>query len=198
MPLNHSRYLGQNPPDHGEGQSGQGKDNLARRGLTRARASPVRLRSAPGAALHKTEDISLNARTAKTEGYLLASDIMSDNQTKLGVAPNVGGLLCNVPCCIGFIVSIVALVIEKENKFVRFHAFQSLLLHGAAFVSLFAIQVLSIVVSMVMGALGGLIGLIGMPLGLGFLIAQVVLMMKANNNEEFKLPVIGDMASQWV
>jgi uncharacterized membrane protein len=123
---------------------------------------------------------------------------MSDNQTKLGVAPNVGGLLCNVPCCIGFIVSIVAAVIEKENKFVRFHAFQSLLLHGAAFVCFFAIQVLSIVVSMVMGALGGLIGLIGMPIGLGFLVAQIMLMIKANNNEEFMLPVIGPMAKQWV
>ena len=123
---------------------------------------------------------------------------MSDNQTKLGVAPNVGGLLCNVPCCIGFIFSIVAVVVEKDNKFVRFHAFQSLLLHGAAFVVLFAIQVLSVVVSMAMGALGGLIGLIGMPVGLACLIAQIVLMMKANNNEEYRLPVIGDMAAQWV
>ena len=123
---------------------------------------------------------------------------MSDNQTKLGVAPNVGGLLCNVPCCIGFIFSIVAVVVEKDNKFVRFHAFQSLLLHGAGFVVGFAIQVLSIVAGMVVGALGGLIGLLGMPLGLAFLGAQIFMMMKANNNEEFKLPVIGDMATQWV
>jgi len=123
---------------------------------------------------------------------------MSDNQTKLGVAPNVGGLLCNVPCCIGFIFSIVAVVVEKDNKFVRFHAFQSLLLHGAGFVVGFALQVLSIVAGMVVGALGGLIGLLGMPLGLALLGAQIFLMIKANNNEEFKLPVIGDMATQWV
>lgn len=123
---------------------------------------------------------------------------MSDNQTKLGVAPNVGGLLCNVPCCIGFIFSIVAAVVEKDNRFIRFHAFQSLLLHGVAFVCGFAIQVLSIVVSMALGALGGLIGLIGFPLGLAFLGAQIFLMIKANGNEEFKLPVIGDMASNWV
>jgi uncharacterized membrane protein len=51
---------------------------------------------------------------------------------------------------------------------------------------------------MAMGALGGLIGLIGMPVGLACLIAQIVLMMKANNNEEYRLPVIGDMAAQWV
>ena len=123
---------------------------------------------------------------------------MTDNQTKLGVAPNVAGLLCNVPCCIGFIFSIVAVVVEKENKFVKFHAFQSLLLHGAAFVCGFALQVLSIVVSMVMGALGGLIGLLGLPLGLALLGAQIFMMVKANANEEFKLPVIGDLATQWV
>jgi len=123
---------------------------------------------------------------------------MSDNQTKLGVAPNVGGLLCNVPCCIGFIFSIVAVVVEKDNKFVRFHAFQSLLLHGAGFVCGFALQVLGIVAGMVVGALGGLIGLLGMPLGLAFLGLQIFMMVKANNNEEFKLPVIGDMATQWV
>lgn len=123
---------------------------------------------------------------------------MSDNQTKLGVAPNLGGLLCNVPCCIGFIFSIVAVVVEKENKFVRFHGFQSLLLHGVGFVCGFAIQVLSIVVGMALAALGGLIGLLGLPLGLAFLGAQVFMMIKANNNEEFALPVIGDMAKRWV
>ena len=123
---------------------------------------------------------------------------MSDNQTKLGVAQNLGGLLCNVPCCIGFIFSIVAVVVEKENKFVRFHAFQSLLLHGAAFVIFFGIQVLSIVVSMAVGALGSLISLVGMPIGVAFLGAQIFLMVKANENVQFKLPVIGDMANQWV
>lgn len=123
---------------------------------------------------------------------------MSDNQTKLGMAPNVGGLLCNVPCCIGFIFSIVAVVVEKENKFVRFHGFQSLLLHGVGFVCGFAIQVLSIVVGMALAGLGALIGLLGLPLGLAFLGAQIFMMIKANNNEEFALPVIGDMAKQWV
>ena len=52
-------------------------------------------------------------------------------QTNLGVAPNVGGLLCYVPCCIGLIFSIVVAIVEKQSRFVRFHAFQSLLFHGA-------------------------------------------------------------------
>ncbi len=123
---------------------------------------------------------------------------MSDNQTKLGVAPNVGGLLCYVPCCIGFIFSIVAVIVEKENKFVRFHAFQSLLLCGAAFVSFFAVTVTSVVLGMMSGGLGLLIGLVNYPLLAAWMIVLIFLMIKANNNEEFKLPVIGDMAAQWV
>ena len=46
--------------------------------------------------------------------------------TNLGVAPNVGGLLCYAPCCIGLIFSIVAVIVEKQSRFLRFHAFQSL------------------------------------------------------------------------
>ncbi|MEO5761313.1 MAG: DUF4870 domain-containing protein [Vicinamibacteria bacterium] len=123
---------------------------------------------------------------------------MSENQTQLGVAPNVGGLLCNLPCCIGFIFSIVAAVVEKQNKFVRFHAFQSLLLHGAWFACAIAIQVVSIVLAMMVGSgIAGLVSLLGMVLGLGFLAAQILLMIKANGNEEFRLPVIGDMAAKW-
>ena len=49
-------------------------------------------------------------------------------QTNLGVAPNIAGLLCYVPCCVGLVFAIVAAIVEKQSRFVRFHAFQSLLL----------------------------------------------------------------------
>ena len=58
--------------------------------------------------------------------------VTSTGQTNLGVAPNVGGLLCYVPCCIGLIFSVVAAIVEKQSRFLRFHAFQSLLFHAAA------------------------------------------------------------------
>ncbi|MEO8362236.1 MAG: DUF4870 domain-containing protein [Vicinamibacteria bacterium] len=123
---------------------------------------------------------------------------MSENQTKLGVAPNVGGLLCNVPCCIGFIFSIVAVIVEKENKFVRFHAFQSLLLHGVAFLFSVAFQIAIIALTMMVGSgLASLLGLLSLVISVGFLAAQILLMVKANGNEEFRLPVIGDMAAKW-
>ena len=123
---------------------------------------------------------------------------MSDNQTKLGVAPNVGGLLCYVPCCIGFIFSIVAVVVEKENKFVRFHGFQSLLLHGVGLVCVIAVQIVTLVLGMISSILALVFSLLGLVIGVGLLVAVIFMMIKANNNEEYALPVIGDMAKQWV
>lgn len=119
-------------------------------------------------------------------------------QTNLGVAPNVGGLLCYVPCCIGFIFSVVVAIVEKQSRFVRFHAFQSLLLHGAAFVCGIALQVLQIVLAIVhLGAVGLLLSLVGLVLGVGLLGVSIFLMIKANANEEVELPVIGAMARKW-
>ncbi len=119
-------------------------------------------------------------------------------QTNLGVAPNVGGLLCYVPCCIGFIFSVVAAIVEKQSRFVRFHAFQSLLLHGAAFVlwcGLWVVQM--ILVFSNLGIIGTLFSLVGIVVGLGFLGLSIFLMIKANANEELELPVIGPMARKW-
>ena len=119
------------------------------------------------------------------------------NETKLGVAPNVGGLLCYMPCCVGFVVSIVAVIIEKENRFVRFHAFQSLLLHGAAIALAIGLQIGTFTIATFSSILAFLFSLLGFVLGLGLLGITIFLMIKANGNEEFKLPVLGDMASQW-
>lgn len=123
---------------------------------------------------------------------------MSNPETNVGVAPNVGGLLCYVPCCIGLIFSIVVAVVEKQSKFVRFHAFQSLLFHAAALVLGFGLQAATVLLGMVAGPLAGLVGLLGIPLGILLLGVAIFMMIKANGNEEYKLPVIGDMAKGWV
>lgn len=120
-------------------------------------------------------------------------------QTSLGMAPNVAGLLCYVPCCIGLIFSIVAAIVEKKNRFVRFHAFQSLLLHAIAIVIGFGLNVMQIALATVdLGAVGLLLSLVGMVVGVAFLGMAVFMMIKANGGEEFELPVIGPMARQWV
>jgi uncharacterized membrane protein len=120
-------------------------------------------------------------------------------QTNLGMAPNVAGLLCYVPCCIGLVFSVVVAIVEKKSRFVRFHAFQSLLLHAVAIVLGLGLNVVQIALSSVhLGAVGLLLSLVGMVVGVAFLGMAVFMMIKANGGEEFELPVIGPMARQWV
>jgi uncharacterized membrane protein len=122
----------------------------------------------------------------------------SGGQTNLGVAPNVGGLLCYVPCCIGFLFSIVVAVVEKQSRFVRFHAFQSLLLHAALFVLGIGLQVVAFAAAfMHLGFVNLLLIPIQMLLGVAGLGIAIFLMIKANGGEEFELPMIGDMAKKW-
>lgn len=127
----------------------------------------------------------------------MASPTSPSGQTNLGMAPNVAGLLCYVPCCIGLVFSIVVAIVEKQSKFVRFHAFQSLLLHGAAIVLAIGFTILQVVLGMIAGPLALVAWLLQMATGLAFLVATILLMVKAYGNEEFMLPVIGEMARKW-
>ena len=50
------------------------------------------------------------------------------NKTSSGMQQNVAGLLCYLAW---WVTGIIFLIIEKENKFVRFHAWQSIFTFGA-------------------------------------------------------------------
>lgn len=129
----------------------------------------------------------------------MASSTPGGAQTNLGLQPNVAGLLCYVPCCIGFIFSIVAAIVEKQSRFVRFHAFQSLLVHAAAIVLGLGLNVAQVVLGMVgLSFVALALSLVGLVVGVAFLGLTIFLMIKANSGEEFELPVAGPMARQWV
>ena len=109
---------------------------------------------------------------------------MSNSKTALGIDENIEGLLCYV---LGFITGILFLVLEKDNKFVRFHAMQSI----ATFLIIF-------VISMVIGFIP-VIGWVLSPLiGLVALILWLLLMFKAYKGEKYKLPIAGDFAEKQV
>ncbi|HSB60651.1 MAG TPA: DUF4870 domain-containing protein [Vicinamibacteria bacterium] len=118
--------------------------------------------------------------------------------TNLGVAPNVGGLLCYVPCCIGLVFSLVAVIAEKQSRFLRFHAFQSLLVHAALIVIGLGLMFVGIVLAVAnLGIISLLLHLVQVVVGLGALGLFIFLMIKANGGEEFTLPVVGEMARKW-
>jgi uncharacterized membrane protein len=128
----------------------------------------------------------------------MASSTPGGGQTSLGMAPNVAGLLCYVPCCLGFIFAIVAAIAEKKSRFVRFHAFQSLLLHAVAFALSLGLWFAQAALAMMdLGAVGLLLSLVQMVVGVALLGTAIFLMIKANGGEELELPVIGPLAHQW-
>ena len=103
-----------------------------------------------------------------------------------GLTDNVAGLLAYVT----IIPAIVFLVVEpyKNNRYVRFHSFQSIFFGLACFA-------LNIVLRIV--GLGTIIGLFLWPLlALAEFAVWVVLVVKAYQGQRFKLPVIGDMAEK--
>jgi uncharacterized membrane protein len=103
-------------------------------------------------------------------------------RTSTGFDANLAAALSYL---VGFVTGIIFLVLEKENRFVRFHALQSTLLF-------LGLVLLNVVLNVV-------------PL-LGFLLSVFVLlpvsavlwlwmMFKAYQGEEFKLPMIGQIAA---
>jgi uncharacterized membrane protein len=93
-----------------------------------------------------------------------------------GIDPKVGALLAYL---VGFISGIIFFVIEKENKFVKFHAMQSIMVSVVFFILGF-IPVLNF--------LTGIVGLV----------AWILCMVKSYQGEWFKLPIAGDFAAKQV
>lgn len=110
-----------------------------------------------------------------------------------GMTNNVAGALCYL---LGFITGVIFLVIEpyKNDKFVRFHAFQSIF---ASLICMVASWVLSaILIGMLFsGGLGFALMLLRL-VQLAIFLLFVFLMYKAYSNEQFKLPIIGDLAAK--
>ena len=112
----------------------------------------------------------------------MANDIKT--KTALGIEENIEGLLCYV---LGWITGIVFLVLEKENKFVRFHAMQSL----ATFLVLFIILV-------IIGMIPFVGWVISILISIFMLFLWLFLMYKAFKGERYKLPIVGEFAEKQI
>lgn len=86
---------------------------------------------------------------------------------------------------LGFVTGIIMLLIEKQSKFVRFHAMQSTILFGGVFLANIALGFIPI--------LGWLVGLV---LSLTAFILWIVLMWKAFQGEMYKVPYVGELAEK--
>jgi uncharacterized membrane protein len=109
-----------------------------------------------------------------------------------GLQSNVAGALCYL---MGFVTGIFFLIAEpyKQDRFVRFHALQAIFLSVAWFAVYFF---LGILLAVLPGALWRVGWMLHSAVGLGFFLLWVFLMFRAYSHEQFRLPVIGDMAAK--
>jgi uncharacterized membrane protein len=124
-------------------------------------------------------------------------------KTSIGLEANVGAMLCyiaNFLCCIGLILAIVFLVTEKENRFVKYHAVQSLYLAGVQILMGVVVAILGMILSMVLNmidmSLLAWILILGLRLILFliFIVFWLIAGIKAYGGQWYKLPVIGEFA----
>jgi uncharacterized membrane protein len=126
------------------------------------------------------------------------------------------GIDGNMAAAIGYpipILALICLIMDKENRFVKFHAIQSLLLQAAIIVVGICVAILFMIIGIILGvaasatdsaASGGIAGIFAL---LSFLIWIVVLVgyvggliltaVKAYGGNYFKLPIIGNIAEKF-
>lgn len=126
---------------------------------------------------------------------------MEQSKTSMGIEPNIAGLLCYL---LGWITGVIFYIAEKDNQFVKFHAMQSIVVFGSItvlYIIIFIIQGILISIAYGLGAgvvlaISGLIGIFMILIGILSLGLWILLMIKAYQNETFKLPVVGEIAAK--
>jgi len=119
------------------------------------------------------------------------------------------GLDANVAAALGYIIGVLGLVnflIEKDNKFVKFHGIQSVLYSvgiGVAFTVVWIVLlVLAVILAMVSDVLGVLMWILNVLFFLAFFVAMfgglIYSAYKAYQGQMFKLPIVGNFAEKIV
>jgi len=123
-------------------------------------------------------------------------------KSSTGLDENVASLLAYL---FQFLGGLIFFLIEKDSRFVRFHAMQSILLSGVFWVGMIGLWILAFILALIIGQISGLLGslvwvlmtLLELVLGLACLIGFVLCMIKAYQNQYFKLPVLGNFAEKF-
>lgn len=103
-------------------------------------------------------------------------------KTSTGMQANTAALLCYL---LGWVTGLIFFLIEKENKFVRFHAFQSIVVFGFLSALGFILAFIPVIGWMILPVVYVI-----------ELILWIVLMVKGYQGQMWKLPIAGDMAEK--
>ncbi len=132
----------------------------------------------------------LGAAATPTEGAT-----KPESESSTGMSANVTGLLCYV---VGWITGIVFVVWENKSTFVKFHAWQSIMVFGVltaahlilvTMLTAIAVAAFSPGLMILAGVMSWIIGLLG-------LILWIILVIQAGTGKMWKVPLAGDWAEK--
>ncbi|WP_114576086.1 DUF4870 domain-containing protein [Saliphagus sp. LR7] len=145
----------------------------------------------------KTSDVDIEAEAA--------AEPTEPTETGSGLDENVAGALSYL---FGFVTGLIFFLIEKENRFVRFHAAQSMVVTGLLFLAYVALSIVGTVISTVLfaststflvGSIVSLVlGLVWLALIVGGFALWVYLMVNAYRGETTRLPVAAGITDKLV
>lgn len=109
-------------------------------------------------------------------------------KSSTGMDENVAGLLSYL---FWWVTGIIFFVIEKDSKFVRYHAMQSIVVFGAISVAQIILGILAVIpyIGFIFAIIGWLVWVLGIVL-------WIILMVNAYQGKKIKMPWAGDVAEK--
>ncbi len=116
-------------------------------------------------------------------------------ESSTGMSANIAGLLCYL---FTWITGIIFVVIEKKSTFVKFHAWQSIMVFGVLTVAqiIFSGIFVSIGVATASPGLVGFAGVIGTLIWILMVVLWIILMIQAGTGKMWKVPGAGNWAEK--
>jgi uncharacterized membrane protein len=111
--------------------------------------------------------------------------------TSTGVEPNVAAALSYI---LGLVTGLLFFVLEKDNRYVRFHAAQSIVVSTMIIIISIGVSIASGVLAFIPILGWAVVLLLTIGLSVGTFVLWLLLMYRAYQGEEWELPIAGDIA----
>lgn len=95
------------------------------------------------------------------------------------------------------VIPLILYLIKKEDRFVKFHSVQAIILGVVGWVVLVGLNFVGFALITVGGGIGGLLSCLLLPFWLVFVVAALFAAWKAYQGEKYKLPWLGDFAEKY-
>ena len=117
----------------------------------------------------------------------------NENTTSVNMNENIEALLAYL---FGWLSGLVILLLEKKSRFAKFHAAQSVVVFGGLTVLEIIVAILAIPFAVI--GLGVIITLLYALIYLTMLVLWILLMVKAYQHEDYRVPFAADIADKLV